>query len=134
MELKWNGRGDLRFFVHFKPNQKLKYLNDGSCHTKCCLKAILRDVIKRLAKLTSKTNENLESTSNELYSKHAEALRRAGIAPKEFPLLNEVEGELNENNDKEKKRVRNFTSQIFFCVGVSKAFQGKHAIHVTFKN
>ena len=31
------------------------------------------------------------------------------------------------------KRVRNFTRQIFFCVGVSKAFQGKHAIHVILK-
>ena len=32
MEMYWNQRGELRFQVHLKPNQKLKYLNSDSTH------------------------------------------------------------------------------------------------------
>ena len=36
MELHWAPNNGLRFRVHLKPNQQLKYLNKGSSHTKAC--------------------------------------------------------------------------------------------------
>ena len=133
MELKWNSKKELRFSVHFKPNQKLKYLNNGSCHTRCCMKAIPSGVIKRLAKLTSREG-NLKAKMDNLYPNHAEALRKAGLAPKEFPTLEEVGSNSKSSEEiKKKRRLRKFTRQIFFCVGVSKAFEGKNAIHIIIK-
>ena len=32
MEMYWNERKEIRFQVHMKPNQKLKYLNSSSIH------------------------------------------------------------------------------------------------------
>ena len=40
MELYWHSDNSLKFQVHLKNNQQLKYLNKGSAHTRACLKAI----------------------------------------------------------------------------------------------
>jgi hypothetical protein len=40
MEMYGSGRGQLRFRVHLKPNQRLLYLNRGSSHTSSCYRAI----------------------------------------------------------------------------------------------
>ena len=50
-----------------KPNQVLKYLNKGSCHTLSCFKAVTRGVCKRLSKLTSINTSNADLTLNDLY-------------------------------------------------------------------
>ena len=39
MAMKWKGNC-LIFGVHVKPNQQIQYLNNGSMHTKACLRAI----------------------------------------------------------------------------------------------
>ena len=70
MTISWNCRGELRFKVYTKPNQQLKYLNKGSCHTHHCFTAIPRGVFGRLARLTSKTRRNLKTPINELYPDH----------------------------------------------------------------
>jgi hypothetical protein len=77
MELYWCD-DDLKFKVHLKPNQKLKYLNKGSCHTSACFKSIPSGVIRRLSILTSLTPENENVPINELYPEHTKALE---IAP-----------------------------------------------------
>ena len=52
MEMFWNPRGELRFQIHLKPNQKLQYLNSDSTHLPSTLKAIPVGVLQRLSKLT----------------------------------------------------------------------------------
>jgi hypothetical protein len=82
MELYWSTKGELQFQVHLKPNQQLKYLNDGSVHTKACIKAISEGVHQTLAKLTTITEENQDKTLNEMYPMHFEALSHAGLITK----------------------------------------------------
>ena len=79
IQMFWETDDKLEFKVYNKPNQKIKYANNGSCHTKHCLKAIPWGVLSRLAKLASKSKENLETKINELYPEHAEALLKAGL-------------------------------------------------------
>ena len=56
LQLKWNNNDELKFKVCVKENQKLKYLNSDSTHTKSCMKAIPFGLFKRLTKLTSINN------------------------------------------------------------------------------
>ena len=115
----------------------LKYLNKGSCHTSNCFKAIPNGVFKRLSKLTTQSPFNLNSKLDALYPDHAKALRTANIAPKSFPTMKEV---LKESECKskikiaeEKKMKRSKSRQAYFCIGYSKAWKGKHAIHAKIK-
>ena len=55
MELYWNNLDQLKFQVHLKPNQVLKYLNSDSTHLPSVFKAIPSGVLSRLEKLTSKS-------------------------------------------------------------------------------
>jgi hypothetical protein len=109
--------------VHLKPNQQLKYLNDGSAHTPACFKAITTGVYKRLASLTSVTNENKACTLEHLYPKHFEALRKADLIKDKVSTLEE---ELDKKKEKtepsaalKKKREKDRKRSIFFCVGYS---------------
>ena len=74
MELYWHSDNSLKFQVHLKPNQQLKYLNKGSAHTRACLKAIPYGVLNRLAKLTTTTPQNEHQNIDEIYPQHANAL------------------------------------------------------------
>jgi len=105
MELFWNGQ-NLNFCVHLKENQELKYLNKGSAHTNACYIAILEGVLKHLAKLTSCNNDNKNIKMNALYPKHAEALKKAGLAPNNniWPTLGEVLDKKSEFNTNKKKK------------------------------
>lgn len=123
MEMYWVGT-ELQFRVHLKENQQLKYLNKGSAHTSACFRAIPTGVFGRLAKLTSATGESSNKSLEELYPKHAEALKIANLVPKGFPTLNEVlqnaasRKEAKENGSKTKN-----TRQIYFCLAVSKFWE-----------
>ena len=66
LEIFWDSKGTLQFKVHLKENQKIKYLNFGSSHTKCCMKAILLGVFNCLAKLTSPTSSNIDQQINQI--------------------------------------------------------------------
>lgn len=72
-----------------KENQKLKYLNSDSTHTKCCLKAIPNRIFGRLAKLTSTLRSKFDTTIDELHPDHTKALEVAGLAPKKYPSWKE---------------------------------------------
>ena len=52
MEMYWNDRHDLKFRVHMKPNQVLKYLNSDSTHMPSTFRAIPSGVLQKLSKLT----------------------------------------------------------------------------------
>ena len=65
-----------------KENQKLKYLNSDSTHTKCCMKAIPFGLFKRLAKLTSINKRIMNQKIDKLYPDHEKAFKIAGLAPK----------------------------------------------------
>ena len=85
----WSTENDLNFRVHLKPNQQLKYLNKGSTHTEACF-AIPSGAVRRLALLTTRTNESEDIRMDELYPLHAKALRAANLAPPIFPTHGEI--------------------------------------------
>ena len=82
MKMSWSEGGDLRFGVHMKPGQELKYLNSDSSHPPHCFKAITKGVYGRLSNLTSLTDESRYKSLKDLYPKHHEALYQAGLSPK----------------------------------------------------
>ena len=90
MELYWK-QDELNFRIHLKPNQQLKYLNNGSTHTNATFRAIPHGVMKRLANLSSANAETENKRLNELYPKHAAALEKAHlIKPSlKYPTLKE---------------------------------------------
>ena len=73
--LFWNFHNKLGFKIFMKPNQKLKYLNRGSCHTSKCFEAISSCVFGRLSKLTTQCNKTMNSRPDLLYPEHAKALK-----------------------------------------------------------
>jgi hypothetical protein len=125
MEMFWSTKGSLHFRVHLKPNQQLKYLNNGSAHTKACLKAILAGVCNRLAKLTTINEENHNLPLNKLYPQHFKALSNANLLFEEPPTLTKelerikLEDILKqENNNKKNVSDRNRRRSTFFSQAV----------------
>ena len=86
MELYWR-EDSLKFQVHLKENQLLKYLNFGSAHTFACLRSIPSGVLRRLALLTSITPETRDKKMDELYPLHIAALRKAKLIKKDHHFL-----------------------------------------------
>jgi hypothetical protein len=105
MELFWadNEVGELRFPVHLKPNQHLKYLNRDSTHTTACFKAIPSGVYNRLAKLTTILPENAGLPIGTLYPKHHQQLQAAELVSKPIPTLEEEMNKYREANNPQKK-------------------------------
>jgi hypothetical protein len=77
MEMYWSPEGNLQLRVHLNENQVLKYLNRGSMHTNACFAAIPTEGMKRLASLTTRTEESELMRMDELNSAHAKALKKA---------------------------------------------------------
>jgi hypothetical protein len=129
MEMIWSMNGILNFRVHLKPNQMLKYLNNGSAHTRACLRAIPTGVCGRLAKLTTLNDTNGNKPLEEIYTQHFKALRNANLLVDNSPTLKEMISRLdqkpkpnpNSTNSKTEKE-RNRRRSTFFCIGVSKAW------------
>ena len=124
MEMYWNENAELKFQVYIKPNQVLKYLNNDSIHLPSVFRAILSVVMERLVQLTSKSKKLEKVKIDKIYPLHCQALKVAGLAPKEFPTFLELEKlrmqrstAEKEREKKEKKKKRN--RQTFFCIGVS---------------
>jgi len=94
MEFYWP-KEELKFRVHLKENQLLKYLNVGSTHTNATFKSIPSGVLMRLAILTSLTPENADLPNNVIYHVHVKALERTGLkTPDEYPTLRELQNKL----------------------------------------
>mmetsp|Transcript_40255 Transcript_40255/g.49048 ORF Transcript_40255/g.49048 Transcript_40255/m.49048 type:complete len:278 (+) Transcript_40255:153-986(+) len=89
-ELLWHEQGDLRWGVFQKPNQALKYVPRQSTHSGVTHSAITKGDFKRLTHLTTISAENGDLLLDRVYPHHASALRKASLAPKIFPSLNEI--------------------------------------------
>ena len=98
----WGKNDSIIFEVYVKKNQKLKHLNKSSAHTAACYKAITSGIIKRLAKLTTVTNNNRDVLIHVLYLDHASALQVAKLSPENYPKLGDAL-EQGRNTNKEKK-------------------------------
>jgi GIY-YIG catalytic domain len=137
MELFWSEKGELKFQVHLKPNQKLKYLNKGSAHTNACFKAIPSGIFNRLAKLTSMNNMNANSKLDAIYPQHFRALRKANLISDKIPTLKEELLRLRKKDEMKvarkatKEKTRNADRATYFCVGYSKAWLSP--VHKTIK-
>ena len=131
MELYWR-EDALKFRVHLKDNQILKYLNLGSTHTQATFKSIPHGVIRRLTILTSPTPENEDLPINEIYPLHTAALERAELpVPKQYPTLKESLKQINARSEPSAnqtaaeeakarhKRERDRKRSVYFCVGYS---------------
>jgi len=105
-ELFWH-RSELKFRVHVKPNQQLKYLNRSSTHPSHVFKAVPTAIIKRLAQLTSLTTTNKNQTIDKLYPDHADALKIAGLNPKKYPTLIEAQEEIRKAERAKATRIVN---------------------------
>ena len=127
-------KDDLKFQVHMKENQLLKYLNFGSAHTLACFKSIPSGVLRRLALLTSITPETENKRMDELYPHHITALRKAKLIKKDFKFLTLKEQfaliqnskpkpkeELSEEEiAKQNKDKRDKSRTTWFCIGYSR--------------
>jgi hypothetical protein len=109
MEMYWSPKSTLQFRVHLKANQTLKYLNHGSMHTEACFAAIPVGVMKRLASLTTRTDEPELMRMDQLYPAHAKALQTAKLAPDIFPTLGEIldNQQMDPTNDDNKGKKNN---------------------------
>lgn len=135
----WNLNNELRFKIHMKENQKLKYLNKGSCHTSKCFEAIPNGVFKRLFKLTSRGNKMLNSRVYKIYPEHAKALQIANLVPDKFPKMKKILEVITISNEKKTKENENLKKrkmfrQTYFCIGICDVWKRKNAIHITLKS
>ena len=104
LELFWDDSGRLEFKFHQKKNQLLKYLNKEITQKEATFKAISNGVLNRLAKITSRTEENAKISLKKNYPDHANALARAGLGLKNFPTLKELWDNVDEREKKKKQK------------------------------
>ena len=90
MKMSWSPEGDLQFGVFRKKGQQLKYVGKESTHTPGTLHAIPSGVFNRLAKLTSRNPSIRTAAVDSIYPDHANALRKAVLAPSVFPTMGEL--------------------------------------------
>jgi hypothetical protein len=106
-----------------KENQVLKNLNRRSTHNNACFAAIPTGVMKRLASLTTRTEESELTRMDELYPAHAKALKKSNLVLDTFPTLGKIldnkQMELAVSNAKEKKKNQDMQT-VQFCLGMSK--------------
>ena len=124
MKMSWSPEGDLQFGVLRKKRQQLKYVSKESTHTPGTLRAIPSGVLNHLAKLTSSKPSIQAEAVDTIYPAHANALRKAGLAPPVFPTMGYLWRSQDEKVDIEKeqdisvKKNRN----VYFCVAYSRYF------------
>jgi len=123
MEMYWKDE-NLKFCVHLKENQEVKYLNKGSARTPATYKAIYTGIEGQFAKLTTLDNDTKDVPLDILYPEHAKALKIAGLAPSTYRMLGEImncKNDINAKSEKKEKKKRIYARQSFFCVGYHKA-------------
>ena len=87
IKMKCTPEGELNFSVFRKAGQKLKYFGKESTHTPGTLRAIPSGFLNRLAKLTSRKTSLRSEGVDKVYPDHANALRKAGLTPPDFPTM-----------------------------------------------
>ena len=90
LDILCNDQDKLEFKVHFKANQKFKYLNKSSTHTNATFKAIPSVIFNGIVKVTSMAEENYLMKVNNKLPGHANALIKESLAPKLFMILKDV--------------------------------------------
>ena len=90
MKMKCTPEGELNFSVFRKAGQQLKYVGKESTHTPGTLRAIPSGVLNRLAKLASRKTSLHSEGVEKVYPDHANALRKAGLAPPDFPTMGDL--------------------------------------------
>ena len=124
MKMSWSPEGDLQFGVFSKKLQQLKYVVNESTHTHGTLCAIPSGVLNRLAKLAlRKTSIHSEEVDN-IYPNHVKALRKAGLAPPNFPTIGDLWRNQDEKVDMEKEKdvSKKKNRNVYFCVAYSRYF------------
>ena len=103
MKMSWFPEGDRQFGVFRNKGQQLKYVGKESTHTHVTLCAIPSGVLNRLAKLTSSKPSIQSEAVDTIHPAHANALRKAGLAPPVFPTMGELWEKQDENLEKNKE-------------------------------
>lgn len=112
MNLHWDEGGDLCFEVCNKPGQRIKHVGKDSTHTPATLATAPKEVLKRLARLTSNPPHLRHKMMDQIHPEHAAALRSASLINK-FPTLqqaleqDEEDQAANEGKMKKKQGERN---------------------------
>ena len=114
----------MQFSVFREKGQQLKYVRKESNHTPGTLRTIHSGVLNRLAKLTSRKPSIRSEGVEKIYPDHMNALRKAGLAPSDFPTMADLWSKQNEKvgiekePDVNKKKNRN----VYFFVAYSRYF------------
>ena len=120
----WSPEGDLQFSVFRKRGQQLKYVGKENTYPPGTLRATPSGVLNCLAKLTSRKPSLHSEGVDKIYPDHANALRKAGLAPSNLPTMGDLWSKQDEKVDTEKepdvnnKKNRN----VYFCVAYSRYF------------
>ena len=81
----------------------MKYVGKEITHTPGTLRAIPSGVLNRLAKLTSRKPSIYSEGVDKIYPDHANDLRKAGLAPSNFPAMGYLWSKQVEKVDIEKE-------------------------------
>ena len=104
MKMSWSPEGDLQFGVFRKKGQKLKYIGQEITHTPGTLRAIPSGVLNHLDKLTPINPSIYPEAVDKIYPEHANAFRKAGLAPPNLPTMGDLWRKQDEKVDMEKER------------------------------
>ena len=108
------------------PQHFYQYVGKESTHTPGNLRAIPSGVFKRLAKLTSRKPSLNSEGVEKVYPDHANALRKAGLAPPAFPIMGDLWKTQDEKLEIESKKEpdvnKNKNRNVYFCVAYSRVF------------
>ena len=99
MKMSWSPEGDLKFGVFRENGQQLKYVGKESTHTPGTLSTIPSGVLNRLSKLTSRKLSIHSEGVEKIYPDHANTLRKAGLAPPNFPTMGDLWSKQDEKVD-----------------------------------
>ena len=102
MKMSWSPEGNLKFGVFSKKGQKLKYVGKDSTHKPGTLRAIPLGVMNLLVKLTSIKPSIHSEAVEKIYPGHTNNLRKAGLAPPNFPTMGDLWNKQDEKVDIEK--------------------------------
>ena len=104
MKMSWSPEGDLQFGVFREKWQQLKYVGKESTHTPGTLRYIPSGILNRLAKITSRNPSIHAEAVDKIYPAHANALRKAGLAPPVLPTMGDLWRKQDEKVDIEKEQ------------------------------
>ena len=101
-----------------KNEQQLKYVGKESIHTPGTLRAIPSGVLNHLTKLTLRKPSIHSEAIDKIYPDHANALRKAGLAPPNFPTMGDLWRKQDEKVDMEKEQdvSKKKNRNVYFCV------------------